>query len=1857
MAEIKHVFSQGKMNKDLDERLVPNGQYRDALNIQVSTSEGSDVGTVQNILGNLNLHNYDLIPAGSKCVGAIADEKKNTFYWLTAHQYKDAILKYDGETGLITPVIIDTNRNVLNFNNSGEILVTGINIIDNLLLWTDNINEPKKINIDLCIQGTDNTGFYHTHLISPKTNIQYSDNILLEEEHITVIKKSPLTPILIKSEFEKRIISILQNQNPFALNNVLKEVDDTFECTCLNFAGGFSYEVSDELLFLNGPGNLPDQFHVRAKVLEDLSGQTNPFGGTFPSNHYKCRILSISPTTPTNSLQGSFQLSYHVEKVISSKILFNKKFPRFSYRWRYEDGEYSTFAPFTEPIFSPGKFEYDGKNGFNKAMDNYLISLELRNFLPFYTPKNVVQVDILYKESNSPVVYIVDKIKYNDHVTINVGNPSTTINSWNANVYEIKTDLIYATVPANQLLRPWDNVPRQALAQEVVGNRVVYGNYLQNYNLDIKPALQSQFDVRYPSNNKYIVDFVDNYSSEPFLTEQDISPSSDQRFYGQKSLKSEREYQIGITYLDKYGRETPVFSDTKSTFDVPKTRSRFKSLISTKQISDAPFWAEYYKIYVKENSNEYYNLAMDRLYQAEDGSYWLSFPSSERNKIDEESYITLKKGIDENGFVNEEAKYKVIDISNAPPQFVKEKIIQVGVSSVTSTASMLQTSQPLIGQRFFEIDEETWTSAGNAKLNTIDSRLTLFFKSGVKISRKYEIMSVDLLENAGVDDGDLYKIVLDRPIDSEDQWIYPNFPTIINSSTLLPDIDPNLTIKIHKAVEEYSRNYEGRFFVKIHGDSLIQKYLVPSTLTQEYEVLARIDSYYLKDGNASTYANGTLDNTGRNISDDEEDWVQNFDFNNPEDGEEDREWFIDQTYFSGTFPLNTEDDDIYKTAPYNFDGTLRSNYDGVSAIAGYGRGIFEISGQVYMEISYGQVGEDIIWEDGTPWDNVTDGSGNTVWKIDAQMMRDFENDKSWVLGSSLNPSDVSQAAVVSQLQDGSIFKISGDTNDTIYTISGGPQLIRRINHTRWQEVVDKFYLWAQDSFQLEDGTGSEWDRDTYVQFRERLRSFMKANNRRVTYRIPLDKDPRTESSFNLVEGDASNNTFPNADDDDAIGLEFITPVAAEDSFLSIKSPAIWETEPKENVDIDIYYEASQAYPLKLNLNNWSLYVPKGCVVSTNNQLSMAAGVVTRVLGFTGTAGPAGQFVTTYPSVLIQFDQLLDPSQIIVGQSFRFEQLNGGYTVLFLASTAVFQNQSYAFWEDTSKCPVGLNWFNCYSFGNGVESNRIRDDFNQVTIDKGAKASSTIDTTYEQERRSSGLIYSGLYNSTSGVNNLNQFIQAEKITKDLNPSYGSIQKLYSRNSDLLAFCEDKVLRILANKDAVFNADGNPNLTATNRVLGQSIPFSGDYGISKNPESFAADSYRIYFTDKQRGSVLRLSRDGITPISKYGMEDYFKENLKLNIDKIVGSYDDIKNNYNLTLISSNITVSFDETVNGWSSFKSFVPEKAISMGNDYYTFKDGLAYKHHTEIDQQGFDIDRNTFYGMYYKSSIGVILNDQPGLIKSYKTLKYEGSQSNVNQEITDVRTGYYNLKNKDGWYAEDISTDKETGFVPEFIEKEGKWFNFIKGKDVAQSLDIKTKEFSFQGIGRIIAGGITTDNTLYIYPAPIIINGCMDPLASNFDSTATVDNGTCQYVSQVPGCMDPSASNYNLLANVDDGSCILDIYGCTNQLASNYDPLANIDDGSCLMPSGTIYGCTDPQATNYDPNASVDDGSCTYTPAPIFGCTDPTADNYDPQATADDGSCTYSNTGGGRNSTGSGGNNNPLYDPPTLTIQDTNDDD
>ena len=729
-------------------------------------------------------------------------------------------------------------------------------------------------------------------------------------------------------------------------------------------------------------------------------------------------------------------------------------------------------------------------------------------------------------------------------------------------------------------------------------------------------------------------------------------------------------------------------------------------------------------------------------------------------------------------------------------------------------------------------------------------------------------------------------------------------------------------------------------------------------------------------------------------------------------------------------------------------------------------------------------------------------------------------------------------------------------------------------------------------------------------------------NRRITFRLtlecivspgsPIGTDGAGNIGFDpLVEPDSGNNVLAagtvNTCPIEILALDYF----GDEDVPFPENPAIFETEPKDSVDLNIFHEATDTIPLAFSEND---FAPIGSKARDAN----------------GNIMTVTQWVT---ADRVQFDIAHQFTFSDVGNFIRFLRPDGSYTSLKLDGIAGFTTLKMDI-SSVENNPVGLGWNNCYSFGNGVESNRIRDTFNSPVIDKGPRVSATLDTVYEEELRQYGLIYSGIYNSTSGVNNLNQFIAAEKITKDINPIYGSIQKLYAgwgQGGDLIALCEDRVLKILANKDALYNADGDTNVTSTNNVLGQAIPYSGEYGISKNPESFASEAYRAYFTDKVRGTVMRLSMDGLTPISSAGMKDWFRDHLKLG-DRLVGSYDDRKDEYNITIKGDAIakTVTFREDVKGWVSFKSFIPENAISCANEYYTFKDGDIWKHHKE------SADRNTFYGENLApSTLEVIFNDVPGSVKSFKTVNYEGSQAKVTKETNDNE--YFNLADVEGWHVDNVITNLEQGGITEFIEKEGKWFGYVIGNDVVisdvgnTSGNYDTEDSSIQGIGR----------TASAYAS--IIYGCMDDTQFNYNDAATNDDGSC--IDFNHGCTDVNASNYLPSANTDDGTCFY--LGCTagplaiwSQESAggslNYDPNATVDDGSCVT---AVWGCTVLGSWNYNSladfgSAILSDGtSCGYADCMCIpfnpGCTDPSADNYITPSNeltdvnTDDGSCVY----------------------------------
>ena len=157
MPESKSNFLKSKMNKDLDERLIPKGEYRNAQNINISRSEGQGVGTMQNVLGNNSISTLGITEENVEIIGYIVDQVEEVVY-MFATNYTDSspdrlsnfasqysfcsIISYNIKTGSSLRLL---EGRYLNFSKTHAI--TGINLVENLLFWTDNRNQPRKINI------------------------------------------------------------------------------------------------------------------------------------------------------------------------------------------------------------------------------------------------------------------------------------------------------------------------------------------------------------------------------------------------------------------------------------------------------------------------------------------------------------------------------------------------------------------------------------------------------------------------------------------------------------------------------------------------------------------------------------------------------------------------------------------------------------------------------------------------------------------------------------------------------------------------------------------------------------------------------------------------------------------------------------------------------------------------------------------------------------------------------------------------------------------------------------------------------------------------------------------------------------------------------------------------------------------------------------------------------------------------------------------------------------------------------------------------------------------------------------------------------------------------------------------------------------------------------------------------------------------------------------------------------------------------------------------------------------------------------------------------------------------------------
>ena len=220
--------------------------------------------------------------------------------------------------------------------------------------------------------------------------------------------------------------------------------------------------------------------------------------------------------------------------------------------------------------------------------------------------------------------------------------------------------------------------------------------------------------------------------------------------------------------------------------------------------------------------------------------------------------------------------------------------------------------------------------------------------------------------------------------------------------------------------------------------------------------------------------------------------------------------------------------------------------------------------------------------------------------------------------------------------------------------------------------------------------------------------------------------------------------------------------------------------------------------------------------------------------------------------------------------------------------------------------VNLGFFDCFSFGNGVESYKYLDDLDGSSFNLGQRTTSVSEEDYKEANRYAGVTYSGLYNANTNINRFNEFNLSDGNFKDLEKSFGDIEVLHSFETNLLVLQEDKISNVLLSKQALQAAEGSGIVATSTAVLGTQVARIEEYGISNNPESFTAYGDSRYFTDTKRGAVIQLKGTGgvsdrLTLISELGMRSYFRDNFIAYPDtQKIGGFDPYMNEY---VLSSN------------------------------------------------------------------------------------------------------------------------------------------------------------------------------------------------------------------------------------------------------------------------------------------------------------------------------------------------------------------
>jgi len=1267
MADFTRNFIAGRMNKIVDQRLLPEGEYVDAMNIRMGSTENSEVGVITNTNGNswlTKLAYTDGTPLSinAKCIGAIQDSARETIYWFVhdptftvgATDKLDLIMSHNVLTNITTYHVISIDdgggiNTTLNFNPS--YLITGVNIIEDLLFFTDDYNAPRFINIK-------------RNYPNPVSNID-----ALNPESILVIKKPPVEAPMVQ---------------PIA-----------------------------------------------------TSGQ---------ENYLETRFIC------------------------------------FAYRYRYIDGEYSATSQWSAPAFIPNQFSFTISSVLNEGMTNFcnaaIVNYNTGGPL-------VVGIDLLFKQSENNIIKIIQKI---DKAEAGFGDYQTqqfTFN--NSKIFTILTEA--------EILRLYDNVPRFAKAQTIMGNRLMYGNYVEGYNLIDKNGVPLRLEystnlISLPIGNSVLLDDTANgiYNIDPSEINNPINNSIVTFDLAGKDLVEGSSINLDITISHSSFSGTVTFPDTVTN----NVDYSFSFLLTT----------SYDSVYELATSAEFENAV---------GTVANILPVS-----------TNTPGVDTscNGSTFTDAFNCELpqNLGTSPNVFFKYgsgiDAISEPIKIITSPASTVIGFQFPAMEYVDDIDAPTkkvyeyyQVIYAQAIFQEIANPRSLHSNRGYEIGIVY------------MDEFNRSTTALVSPFNAEyvpcgystnKNSIQVTIPSGLPATQRAPAWATRYKFVIKPDVQGYETVYSNIFFVDPETNE--------GWLLLEGENMQKVengDRLIIKaDSTGPTFNcvyTTVLEKTAQS---------------------------------SGFLEIPTESDPdvnvkipagLYiKVFPNNFDLTQEQN-----AIIAPGKIRNFASGGDHLQMAY-------------PMNIEGTDPANPTWTY---------VDYSIPAGSKIQwYTDWNRQGTPSNCSP------RGYNLEKLYTVNSD---------------YDNMYEWfIGDNIKLTINSGTDkGDNETNV--------FIPGYNRKLS-------DDLLGTVTSLDTNKLINSTAQFITDGVVPGV-LVSGPGSNRRVLNVIS----ETELE--LSGVMFSAIGQAYRLiwtNGDINFWRFYRDP-----VTNELQ---------IWFTSTFSCRGTNYRRSRRIYITADiQVFRSENVVIFETEPSDALPDVFFENELSFEIDADGNHMGNIQDQDiaggiPAIVDTQFFNCFAFGNGVESYKIRDSIVGKPFNFGERVTTVAAQDYKAADRFSDITYSGIYNGESNINKLNEFNAGLSNFKNCEASFGEISLLDGRNTDVLTLQEDKISYVLAEKNLLSDASAGGIITATPEVLGTQIARTEKYGISFNPESYIQWGFDRYFTDVKRGAVIQLKggdsqNEQLVVVSEANMRTWFRDtfNASFNTQKL-GGFDPYMNEY---VLSSN------------------------------------------------------------------------------------------------------------------------------------------------------------------------------------------------------------------------------------------------------------------------------------------------------------------------------------------------------------------